>query len=162
MGVSAGATIRISDRLRPSARALIWFLTWLVIIGHPLTSSFYWGFMLDTGVLPHDADSIGIPIFADLIGALITAVPMLGLTKLALVFKTGPFRLWSWSGCRPILSTLWSIGLGGPAIYLASLIVRDVVDPKSWYDYVWLPHMAVLIVWLLVLRGAALSRDGAR
>ena len=157
MGVPVSLNIRIGDRLRPSASGLIWLLAWLVILGHPVTSVFYWGFVLEAGILRTDADSIGIPIFADLIGAMLVAIPMLALTKLALVLKAGPFRLWSWNRRRPILSALWSVALGVPAIYLASLVIGDSVDPKPWYEYAWLPHMAALIAWLLVLRGAALS-----
>jgi hypothetical protein len=159
MGVPVLLNIRIDRNFRPSIDHVIWIFTALVIVGRPVTSFFYWEFVLGAGVLRYDADSIGIPIFMDLLRAMIVAIPMLVLTKLALVFKAGPFCLWSWNKHRPIVSVVWSVVLGGPAIYLTFLTVSDLITPRPWpwYEYVWIPHIVASIAWLLMLRGAALS-----
>ncbi len=162
MGVPVRLNLRIDPAFRPTASQTIWVLTGLVIIGHPVTSFVYWILVLASGILPHDRDAIGPPIFADLVGALILTPPMLALTKLALIFKTGPFRFWSWNRRRPVLSTAWSLALGGPAVGLVLLIGNDLIQPMDWFAYAWCPHRTLVIAWLLVLRGAALSHAAMR
>lgn len=157
MGVPVRLNLRMDVRFRWTENRAIWLLTVLVIVGYPVTSAFYWNFVLQAGVLPTDTDSISIVVFRDLIVATILAVPILGLTILALVLKAGPFRPWSWDKGRPILSVVWSLALGVPAILLVSLGVADSARSLPWYEYVWHPHLGLVVAWLLVLRGAALS-----
>lgn len=162
MGVPVHLNIRIDYRTRPSADQLIWLFTVLTIAGHPMMSFFYWTSVLEAGVLPHDRDSVAIFIFGDVVVAMIAAIPMLALTKLALILKAGPFRLRGWNKDRPILSIVWSLALGCPALYLMVMTVQDLITPWPWYAYVWILQIAAVIVWLLVLRGAALSSAAPR
>ena len=158
MGVPVRRNIRLDYRARPSVHQAIWLYTVLVIVGHPAASFFYWTSILEAGVLRPDADSVAIPIFFDVVVAMIAAIPMLILTKLALVLKAGPFRLWSWNRDRPVLSIVWSLVLGCPAIYLTFQTVKDLATSWPWYAYGWILQIIAVIVWLLILRGAALSR----
>lgn len=162
MGVPVRLNIRFDYRARPSADQAIWLYTGLVIVGHPIASFVYWTSMLEAGVLRPDADSVAIPIFLDVVVAMVAAIPMLALTKLALVLKDGPFRLWSWNTNRPIRSVVCSCALGGPALYLAFGTAKDLIAPWPWYAYAWILQIVAVIVWLLVLRGAALSSAGSR
>lgn len=55
-----------------------------------------------------------------------------------------------------------SVLLSSPFAILIALVLvfagTDITGRSGWYDLLWLPYEAILVVWLILMRGAALSK----
>jgi len=72
------------------------------LIAFPILNWVYWPLVLQSGVLPADADSIGIPMFGSVIVALVVSPVVLGIAWLSLRRYNSDARLAALRWDRPI------------------------------------------------------------
>ncbi len=120
----------------------------------------YYPALLRSGTLPSDGDSIAIPIFQDFITAAILAPIALTITWLCLRYYVGGAKLTIWQHDKPIRSALMTALFGVPALLWASMIIYSYII-KAWplREYLWLLVFIPQILWLLVMRAAAVSQN---
>lgn len=117
-------------------------------------SFIYWPLVLRSGVLPPEADSIAIPMFNDLLVAVVLTPFVLGTAWLCLRRYNCDVRLVAWRRDRPIRSLVASLVLGGAAGALAALLVIDTRSDWPWYEHLWAGCSLLWLWWFLALRGA--------
>ena len=142
----------------PSHPGPVWILTLGLILGLPVLSFIYWPLVLHSGILSPDADSIAIPMFSDVLAAVVLSPIVIGATWLCLRDYNPEARLMAWRRDRPLRSAAVTAVLGGPAVALAVLLIIDIRPGWPWYEYMWTGYTLLCISWLLTLRAAAIER----
>ena len=142
----------------PSRPWPLWMLTGALILGLPVLSFIYWPLVLQSGVLPPHADSIAIPMFNDVLVAIVLSPIVLGVACLCLREYNPETRLLAWRRDRPVRSTVFTVILGGPAAGLAALLIIDVRPDWPWYEHLWAGYGLLWISWFMALRAAAIER----
>lgn len=144
-------------RLAPASQWPIWAAALAALGSFPLVALVYYPALLDTGTLPTDADSIGIPIYSCFILTAVLVLPVLAVTALCIRRGTiGP--LWGWRHDRPIAALAISLPFGGLAALGAAFIVVSLFQLEFWFDVLWLVHAGICVLWLLLARAAAISQ----
>ena len=136
----------------PDRRWTVWLLALLMIVGLPATAWVYFPLMLQSGALSPGGDAIAIPMFGSILSAIILSPIVLGVTFLCLRRRTDSRRIFGWRRDRPVVAALGTLLFGGPAAWVAVTVVASLLRPQQGYDYLWLPFVACLIAWLLILR----------
>jgi hypothetical protein len=142
----------------PSHPGPLWILTLGLIVALPVLSFIYWPLVLHSGVLSPDADSIAIPMFSDVLVAVVFSPILLGATWLCLRDYNPDTRLMAWRRDRPLRSAAVTVVLGGPAVALAVLLIIDIRAGWPWYEHLWTGYALLWIAWLLALRAGAIER----
>jgi len=142
----------------PSRPWPLWFLTGLLLIGFPTVSFIYWSEVLRSGVLPPDGDSIGIPIFGDILAILLLSPLILGIAWLSLRRYNSNTRLAAWRQDRPFRSVAATVLSGSGAVVVATLVLADIGTAMPWYDYLWRTYFGLWLPWLLGVRAAAVDQ----
>jgi len=132
----------------------LWLLSVVTVVGLPAVSWLYYPLLLDSGALPTDADSIGIPMLGSLIIAMILFPIAIGATWFCLRRYNSKSRFAAWRRDRPVRTLLTTALLGLPAAILAAVILGDLREEVPWYEHLWDGYALVCIVWLLALRAA--------
>ena len=151
----------MSTKLPLSAK-WIWSLSALVVLGFPITSWLYWPAVLEAGVLSPDADSIIIPMFESAVLAVLAA-PVVGLlTWLCTRRRTSLLDMAAWRSDRPMTSGAVTVCAVLPAFFAVFLIEQEIAAPRGWYGWAWLPYTLTVLLWLAVMRAAALRKQTIR
>lgn len=137
----------------------IWFLSLLVIVGYPAVSFIYWPQVLEAGMLPPHGDSIAIPMFDSIFGALFLSPFVLLITFLSIRGYSRDARLFTWQRSHPVRSWVLTLLLGAPAALTLFATAVDLGRVFPWYEYTWTVYFVILSIWALILRAAALSRQ---
>lgn len=136
----------------------LWVLSGSLVCGLPLLSFIYWPLVLRTGVLPPEADSIAIPIFNDLLTALVGAPIVLGVAWLCLRRYNPETRLAAWRRDRPVRSLLATLVLGGAAAALTVLLFTDTQLDWPWYEHLWSGYGLLWVWWFLAMRAGSIEQ----
>ena len=136
----------------------IWVVSVLLPVGFVGVSLVYYPILLLSGRLNPQSDSIGIPIVQDFTTAALLMPIILVMTAIALRKYAGPVPLFFWDRSAHTRSIIVSIICGVPALLAGVGIVYDVVQFMPWYEYFIEINLVHGIVWLLLIRAAALSR----
>jgi len=142
----------------PSRSWPLWILSVVLLLALPALSFIYWPLVLQSGVLPTEADSIGIPMFYDLFSAFILAPIVLGTAWLCLRRYNPDVRLAAWRWDRPTRTLLASMVLGGAAASLAVLLLMDAGSDWPWYEHLWTGYAVLWICWFLAMRAAVIEQ----
>lgn len=145
----------------PSRSWPLWMLGGLLLLGLPALSFVYWPHVLRSGVLPPEADSIAIPMFNDLLVAVVLTPFVLGTAGLCLRRYNRSVRLAAWRLDRPIRSLVASLVLGGAAAALAAVLVVDIRSDWPWYEHLWTGYSLLWLWWFLALRAAVIEQLSA-
>lgn len=144
----------------PSRSGHLWLLSASLLLGLPALSFIYWPLVLRSGVLPTDADSIGIPLFNDCLLALVAAPIVLGVAWLCLRRYNPRTRLTAWRSDRPVRTLLATIIFGGAALFLTILLFVDSRLDWPWYEHLWSGYTLLLIWWFMAMRAAVVEQLG--
>lgn len=145
--------------MMPSRSWPWWTLTGLLLIGGPLVSLCYWLAVLEAGLLPHDKDSISIPLFGSLVLTALIAPVVLGSAWFCLRRYRAGLSLLAWRSDRPWRSLLVTLAWF-PAVGLLLLeIVVSLGRPVFWHDYLWPAYLCLWLPWLVGMRAAAIGLD---
>lgn len=134
-------------------RVLLFLFCLGAILTQPWFTSHYYSWMLEQNAYPPDADSIAIPIMANLMAWIVWG-PALG-TGLFFVFRKlkPPFRIFVWDEEKKLKSWLISIGCLIPI----ALLVYEAMRSVPWKNHVEIGYSIWWIsVWLLI-RAALLT-----
>ena len=137
----------------------IWAVSVLLPIGFAGLSPVYYSFLLRSGRLETQSDSIAIPIVQDFATAAVLTPVILIMTAVALRKYAGPVPLFVWDRSAHLRSIIVSIICVIPAVTAGLGIGYDVLQHLPWYEYFIDLNMIHGIVWLLLIRAAALSRN---
>lgn len=146
-------------RLSPK---LIWGLSAMVVLGLPVTSWLYWPAVLGAGVLSPEADSIIIPMFESAVLAALLSPVIAVLTWLCTRRRTSPLDIAAWRRDKPVISGLVTTCAALPFAYGLFLAEEEIAAPHGWYGWAWLPYTAVVLLWLALMRAAALQKQTIR
>jgi hypothetical protein len=156
--------IAVADYIPPqptpmSIAACSWWLAVLTPVSWVVGACIYYPGIVANENLPADADSSAIPIGGVVIAATMLLLLMMLITWLCVRRTEPPGSFFAWRRDQPVLSFLVS------TIFIVLALICLVGDfwnfdlsSVAWYDYSMLPMPILLAVWLLSLRGAALSR----
>jgi len=114
--------------------------------------------VLQSGVLPADADSIGIPMFGSVIVALVVSPVVLGIAWLSLRRYNSDARLAALRWDRPYRTTLITLFFGALAAFLLFRAITDAIRAQPWYEYLWSGYATLWMVWTLALRAALVEQ----
>lgn len=150
----------------PSSSVPLWVFTVLMLIGFPALNLIYWSWVLQSGVLPTDADSIGIPIFASFAVTAVLTPIVLGTTWLCLRHYNPDARLTAVRRDHPLRSFLATLVSGGMAIVVVAVAAYDWVlngwnAAIPWYEYLWDVYLLFGVYWLLAMRAALIEQFGS-
>jgi hypothetical protein len=126
------------------------------------TSYFYYSALLRSGTLPPNADSIGIPIFTNVLASPILAGIMLLYAIPAIYRYDGSATLMAGTLVHPVRLTVGLLLYGLFAIALLVLMVRDALTPMPSFERLWLLVAILLALWLLTLRAAVSVQRGPK
>jgi hypothetical protein len=147
------------ELLTPRQRWPIWMLSAGIPSGLVATSFLYYPMLLRSGTLDPNADSISIPLFQNLLWAAVAIPLVVALTWFSLRNYQGGRRLLGWNGEMPFRS--WAISI--VAALIIGVLLHDnfmgLLSPTWWCEIVWLPYSALWMIWVLMLRAAALSKE---
>lgn len=144
----------------PSRSWPLWVLSCSLLLSLPVLSFIYWPMVLRSGVLPTDADSIGIPMFNDLLTAVLGAPIVLGIAWLCFRRYNPETRLAAWRSDRPARSLLATLILGGAAGALTVLLLAVTRLDWPWYEHLWTGYALLWVWWFLALRAALIEQLG--
>jgi hypothetical protein len=136
----------------------IWAISALVVLGLPATSWVYWPAVLKAGVLPPDADAVIIPMIESIVLAGLLAPFIAFVTWLCVRRRLSLIDLLIWRDDRPILSGFVTICAALPFALGLFLIKKELSAPPGWFGHWWLPYTVLVLVWLVVMRAAALEK----
>ena len=147
------------ELLTPHRRWPIWLISAGIPFGLIASSFLYYSMLLSSGTLDPHADSIGIPIFQDLFLAVASIPFVVALTWISLRNYHGKIRLLGWNSEKPVRSWAISIIVAVIIIGIVCQGVMGLFSPAWWCEIIWLPYSALWVLWMLMLRAAALSKD---
>lgn len=136
----------------PDRRWPIWLLALLMIVGFPATAWIYFPLVLQSGALSPGGDAIAIPMVGSILSAILLSPIVLAVTFLCLRRRTDSRRIFGWRRDQPIVAALGTLLFGGSAAWVAVAVAASLSPPQQGHEYLWLPFVACLIVWLLILR----------
>jgi hypothetical protein len=140
------------------SKLTIWTLSLLVVLGLPATSWIYWPAVGAAGVLSPEADAIIIPMVESIFLAALL-VPVIALAAgLSLRKQHGPIKLAAWDRERPIYSGVITLVFAVPFTLAAGSLYDELTAPPGWRGIWWLPYTSLVLAWLLLVRGAFLSK----
>ena len=144
----------------PSRPKPLWVLTVLLLIGAPAANIIYWDRVLASGVLPMDADSVGIPMGLGIIFTILVTPFVLGVTWLCLRRYNPQARFFAWRKDRPFRSLMASLIFGGAAALLVLNIIASPWFGYPWYEFIFDALSIPAIVWSLAMRAAVIEQFG--
>jgi len=130
----------------------------MMLAGFPAANVLYWPELKKAGVLPVNADSIGLPIFSSVILAFLLSPLVLGVTWLCLRRSNPAARPKIWRNDLPFASALSLLIFGGAAAFLAAGELMGNYFGQPWYEYLWPAHSLLCIAGLLALHTAVMKR----
>lgn len=142
----------------PSSPAPLWALTGLLIVGFPAVNFVYWPEVLRSGVLPPDADSIGIPMFGSILLSIVAAPLLLGASWVCLRRYNPAADIAAFRRDRPWRSAAATLVFGGLALLFLAEVVLEAGQPQPWYAYLWSAYLALWVPWLIGLRAALVAQ----
>lgn len=137
-----------------------WQIAIITLIGRPVASISYYTLLLQSGVLPPKADSIGIPIGSDFLLAIALAPIVLTVTGFVHRGYDGTAQILGWNARRPMQSALVTIGFGLPAALITVALIFDtttVLRTPEWWGLVWSVKAIPIIAWLVVIQAVLVS-----
>lgn len=143
-------------------KTAIWSLSAFVVLGLPGTSWLYWPAVLEAGVLSPDADSIMIPMFGSAVFAALLLPLVVLITWLCTRRRTNLLDFAAWRGDRPILSVAVTACAALPFAFGLLLIAEELAEPRGWHGLYWLPYTVAVLLWLALMRAAALEKQTIR
>lgn len=132
----------------------------LVVIGLPITSRFYWPATPQHGLFRGD-DLLWLTTVSSLFYAALLIPVIATITSLSLR-GTRRFGLLEWDRARPLKSVLVTFGFVLPLLVIVVLITKQATAPPEWKTMWWLPYELVVMLWLAIMRSAALALRNAR
>ena len=149
--------------VRPlTGKPLAWVLAACVILGFPATSWIYWPAVGEAGLLEPESDTIFIPMMGSIFLAVILLPVILGITWLCLRGKKYGGHLLAWDRARPIRSSFVTLAFMVPFFFGLTSLLDELTSSSDWYGLWWLPYTLIVLTWLVVMRGAALSKSNGR
>ena len=149
----------------PASSVPLWILAILMLLGFPALNLIYWTLVLQSGALPTDADSIGIPLFSSIVVTVVLTPIILGTTWLCLRHYNPETKLTAIRRDRPLRSFLATLVFGGMAIVVVAAAAYDWLANGwnaaiPWYEYLWDIYLLFGIYWLLAMRAALIEQIG--
>jgi hypothetical protein len=134
------------------------WLTLLLILVQPIfsISHYFWNDM--AGAYPINADSIGIPIFREIISWIFLAPVALIGAFWALTRHFHPIPLLKWNEHRPIWSSIWT----GVFALLLLVVLGDIPFNLRWVNVPSLLNDGLWIYIFLQLRALVVAKEGWR
>lgn len=145
----------------PARPSPLWLLTGLLLAAFPILNFVYWPKVLESGTLPPDADSIGIPMFGSVLLTLAASPAVLGVAWLCLRRYNPRARLTALRWDRPYRSILATLIFGGLATLLSVEALTEATASSPWYEYLWPAYSMLWVSWLLTLRAALIEQHSA-
>ena len=108
-------------------------------------------------MLSPNADTIMIPMMGSLVLAVMLLPVVCGTTWFCLRGNHRLINLLAWDRKRPIQSASVTLFFAIPFCVVLWSFLEALITPEGWYDHLWLPHTLVTLVWLALMRGAALT-----
>lgn len=136
----------------------LWLLTASLLIVFPILNFIYWPFVLQSGVLPPDADSIGIPMFGSVLVALVASPIVVGVAWLCLRQYNPATRFAALRLDRPYRTAVATLIFGGSAALMSFGAVVDVTTALPWYEYLWSAYTALWVAWMLAMRASLVEQ----
>ena len=143
----------------PTSAKPLWVLTGLLLGCFPALNFFYWPQVLNSGVLPPDGDSIGIPILGSILLTIIASPIILGVSWFCLRLYNPETRLATIRWDRPIRTIAATIIFGGAAVLCILSAIFDLERAWPWYEYIWTGYALAWVPWLLGVRAALIDQD---
>jgi hypothetical protein len=120
------------------SRPAVWISAVLVPASLIVVAWTYYPALLDSGTLPSDGDSIGIPIFETMLSAAIYAPMIAIVTWLALRGYNGGASLLGWDSKRWLKSAAVTIPCAAGASLALWDALRLLSSSAPWYEFLWL------------------------
>lgn len=142
----------------PKTAKPMWLYTWILVFAQPLVVCIHFLNLGSSGRLPLEGDSIGIPIFGNII-AWISVTPFLLLLTWLMLRRYNPkSHLFAWDLDRPVRSIIASATLGGCGIALMLLSAFDFRAAYAWYDHMLTVYTLCWAAWFLAMRAAVVRQ----
>lgn len=141
----------------------IWLLAGVLLLSEPVAEYIHWTEVLHSGQLSEGNDLIIIPIGQSVVASMILAPLVMWITHLCVRRYNPRSRLLGWDRHRAMRSGLLSLVFGGAAAGMTVFMITILVDyypffDLPWYEYLWVICWMLPILWLLILRAAAVAQ----
>ena len=136
----------------------LWLLTASLLIAFPILNFIYWPLVLQSGVLPPEADSIGIPMFGSVFVAVVASPIMIGVSWLCLRRYNAATRLTAMRRDRPYRTASATLIFGGLATLLLFGAVAEALTGPPWYEWLCSAYTALWVAWMLAMRASLIEQ----